>query len=122
MTLTLFVMMVLPFHLAAVMNPDGAQKILNRISKTDEEHVFISMMLFIIAMLLFSSNFSFELEWSNLISYIGALLMVKGLLWLFLPSHMKKLVKKVADNFLPAFPFLLILVDFGLIYVDTQIL
>ncbi len=89
----------------------------------NNDHVFTGFLYVLFAFMIFSSSgIKFEWEWSSLLGWLGIIMWLKGLTWIFWPAYYVKKMKYFSDSILPAFGFLGLLIATGLIYVDLKFL
>lgn len=122
MTLTMFVLAMLPIHLFVVLNPEKAKKTAENLLKP-ENNVPVAAFHFLIALLVLSNTgFNIKWQWESTLAILGVLMFLKGIDHLFFPELVQKFAKKVLSYSIQAIGFFAILLDLALIYVDTKLI
>lgn len=124
MTLTLLALLLLPTSLMAVLNPKELQRVLKGLAQNSEDRYLTGFVVLFLGFFVFSfSTHTFDFEWVHLMTWIGALIALKGLTWMLFPGYIQMIVKKFNKvEWLPFFGFLRLLFILALIYIDTQVI
>lgn len=123
MTLTLFALFSIPFMLGAVVTPDAFRRTVQKLATMNNDHFFTGLFYILFAFMIFSdTGIEFKAEWKNLLGWIGIIMWLKGILWLFYPAYYVKKMKLFNEKILPPLGFLGLLASAALIYVDLKFL
>lgn len=121
MTLTLFALFVLPFHLALVVAPEQFKRTVQKLASMNNDHIFVGLSMMLLSLSIFATRgFSFKLRWEDLIFFIALAVWLKGMVWVFWPSLPLKKLNWFSIGVLPALGFFGMLFDLALIYIDLK--
>ncbi len=122
MSLTLLALIMLPLLVKMVMDPKNVARALKEWGDSPMFQMAGSgALLFLALFILLTNPFSLEFNWESLISWIGVLTAVKGVAHLVPPIvHWK--VRLLTEKRIPMFGFLGLLINMGMVYIDTQVL
>ncbi|MEK7146421.1 MAG: hypothetical protein AAB802_04565 [Patescibacteria group bacterium] len=124
MTLTLLALLLLPTSLLAVVNPKEVQRVIKGLAQNPEDRYVTGFVVLFLGFFVFSfSTHEFGFEWPHLMTWMGALIALKGLVWMLFPGFVEKMVKKFnKTEMIPFYGFLRLLIILALIYIDTQVI
>lgn len=122
MTLSLLGLFLLPFYLKMVIDPKGTHKYYKDLRRNEGLQLVFAFLLLLLALMIFSqTGFNFEISWDALLTWIGAIVALKGVAFL-MPNMVKERMKRVEEKHLPVLGFLGLVFVLFLVYVDTQLI
>ncbi len=122
MSLTLLALFVLPICLKMVLNPSSMAKTLKEWGNSSGLQFLSAVGPMMLALLIFStSTVKFAWSWDSVLSWLGALIALKGLSHLS-PSLVAWKVRWAKEDRLPMFGFFGLLLALAMVYIDTQLL
>ncbi len=122
MSLTLLAIILMPFFLKLVLDPQMAHKGMKEVVKSPALNIFGAGFHFILALMIFSETklqFSFDLE--SLLSWLGLIIFIKGIFCL-IPNLTESCINKCKAKHLPVFGLIGLIFSLILIYLDFKIL
>lgn len=124
MTLTLLALLLLPTSLMAVINPKEMHLAVKNMSQTPESRLLMGLFVTLLGFFVFAfSTHLFDFEWVHLMTWIGAVIILKGAIISLFPGFTAKIVKKWNKvEWMPIFGFVRLLFILALIYIDTQVI
>lgn len=122
MSLTLLALFMLAPSLKMVLDPTGTYKLFKEWSNSASLQFISAVGPLMLAMLIFStSELHFAWSWDSILSWMGILIVLKGLSHLS-PTLVAWKMRMVKEERLPMFGFLGLLLALAMVYIDTQLL
>jgi hypothetical protein len=122
MSLTLFALFGLPLCLKMVLDPTGTATLLKEWSRSASLQFISAVGPLMLAVLIFStSKLHFAWSWDSVLSWMGILIVLKGLSHLS-PTLVAWKMTWMKEERLPMFGFLGLLLLLAMVYIDTQLL
>ena len=122
MTLSLLAILMLPISFKMVLDPSGTRRVLKQWSDSEGMQFFSSIVILLLTLLIFTtSELSFGLDWDSLLTWLGVLTGIKGVVTL-MPRVNKWKMKVLTEERLPIAGFASMLLALALVYIDTQVL
>ncbi len=124
MTLTLLALMIAPFGLKTVLDPNGMHRHIQNASRDPSLPLAFAAFNFLLAAFILSEtgfDFRFVAESQAILTWIALLIAIKGML-ILIPGYLPKIASIVKESMVPYMGTLALLVCLGLIYLDTRVL
>ncbi len=124
MTLTLLALMIVPFGLKAVLDPNGIHRHIQNVSRDPSLPLAFAAFNFLLAAFILSEirfNLDFVAEPETILSWIIILITLKGIL-ILVPGYLPKIASIVKESMVPTMGTLALVVSLGLIYLDVRVL
>jgi hypothetical protein len=123
MSLTLLAILLAPLYLKLAIDPSGYMKLIKETGKSQAVSTAYGLILGMLALMIFmTTGLEFGFTWEHLLTWLGALIFIKGAILILFPQVLTKSSKWLKEETLPMFAFLGLLMLFALVYVDTQVL